>query len=227
MTSTTLTIQTPEQTELAQEALSARNTAAIITIENNDDLQFATEQMNKMSKRMKELETRRKEITAPMDQAKKSVMELFKPPIEAYKKAISEIKLTIANYTNMRERELAAERAKAAREAAETRKALEAKAQEAETAEQAEALKEAAQLVVAAPVETEEKVKGMSMRKKWKAEVVDKAAFLMHVAQHPELSECVEIKIGALERFINATGNTVSLPGISTHQETIISSRSA
>ena len=80
-------------------------------------------------------------------------------------------------------------------------------------------------MVTAAPVAAPEKTSGMAVRKVWKADVTDKAAFLAHVAQHPELLECVDVRIAALERFISATGGAVVIPGVQIHQETQIASR--
>ena len=87
-TETTLTIRTPDQTQLLNECLAAKNTAALIVIMNDGDLQFATDQMNLMSKRVKELESLRKSITSPIDTAKKNVMALFKPVTESFQDSI-------------------------------------------------------------------------------------------------------------------------------------------
>lgn len=222
---TTLTIKTPDPIQLSNEGLAAKNTAALIVIMNDSDLQYATEQMNRMSKRVKELDAIRKSITSPLDAAKKNVMALFKPVTESYQTAIGQIKKEIGGYIAQKEREASEARAKAELEAAEARKALEAKAKEAETPEQAEALQEAAALVTADPVARIEKTKGLSTTKVWKAKVTDVPAFLVHVATHPELAQCVEINVHAIERFVSATGGTITIPGIELTQEVRVSSR--
>lgn len=222
---TTLTIKTPDPIQLSNEGLAAKNTAALIVIMNDSDLQYATEQMNRMSKRVKELDAIRKSITSPLDAAKKNVMALFKPVTESYQDSIGKVKTEIAKYTVQKEREAAEARAKAELEAAETRKALVEKAKEAETPEQAEALQEAAALVTAEPVAKIEKTKGLSTTKVWKAKVTDVPAFLVYVATHPELAQCVEINVHAIERFVTATGGTITIPGIELNQEVRVSSR--
>lgn len=224
-TDTTLTIKTPDPIQLSTEGLAAKNTADLIVIMNDGDLQFATDQMNLMSKRVKELEAIRKSITSPLDAAKKNVLALFKPVTDNYQTSIGKIKSEIAKYTVQKEREASEARAKAELEAAEARKALEAKAKEAETPEQAEALQEAAALVTADPVARIEKTKGLSTTKVWKAKVTDVPAFLVHVATHPELAQCVEINVHAIERFVSATGGTITIPGIELTQEVRVSSR--
>lgn len=226
MTTTNVTIKVPEQNQLLSEAAAAQNTASLIIIQNESDLQFATEQMNGMSKRVKELDTLRKSITSPLDAAKKNVMALFKPVTNNYQISIGKIKSEIAKYTVQKEREAAEARAKAELEAQQTRKALEEKAKEAETPEQAEALQEAAALVTAEPVAKIEKTKGLSTTKVWKAKVTDELAFLVYVATHPELAQCVEINVHAIERFVTATGGTITIPGIELTQEIRVSSRS-
>lgn len=225
MATTTLSIAAPAASDLQNEVSEARMTADMILITDDASLQIATAEMNRMAKRVKELEAARKKITQPIDQAKKNVMALFKPATDGYTTAINKIKLAIAVYHDKREREIAEARAKAEAEAAEQRKALEAAAEAAESPEEAQALADTAAMVTAAPVAAPEKTSGMSVRKVWKAEIADKAAFLAHVAQHPELLECVDVRIAALERFISATGGAVVIPGVTIHQETQIATR--
>ena len=221
------TYQAPDAHDLLVEAFSAQNTAVMVCcIVDQESLELAKDEMNAMSKRVKELEAMRKSITAPLDTAKKGVMDLFRPPVDGYKTAIAQIKTAIADYLLKQEREAAEARAKAEAEAAAERKALEDKAKEAETPQQAEALQQAAALVVAdVPQKAVEKVGGMSTSKKWRAKVNDLPAFLRYVADHPELIECVEVKAAKLERYISATGGTIEIPGVEAHQEMIVSSR--
>lgn len=222
-----LTYKTPDAADLQIEAVSARNTATMVcVIVDKESLELAKDEMNAMTKRIKELETLRKGITGPLDAAKKGVMDLFRPAVDGYKAAVADIKAAISDYLLEQERKAAEERAKAEAEAAAERKALEDKAKEAETPQQAEALQQAAALVVAdLPEKVTEKVSGMSTSKKWKARVTDMHAFLQYVAEHPELADCVEVKTAALERFISATGGTITIPGVEAFQAMVVSSR--
>lgn len=224
----TLVYKTPDAADLQIEAVSAKNTAAVVSvIVDQESLELAKDEMNAMTKRIKELETTRKSITVPLDQAKKGIMELFRPAVESLKESVSIIKAGISTYLMEQERKAAEERAKAEAEAAAERKALEDKAKEAETPQQAEALQQAAALVVAdVPEKPIEKVAGMSTSKKWKAKVTDLPAFLAYAAEHAELHECVEVKVAKLERFISATGGTITIPGVEAFQTMIVSSRS-
>lgn len=219
--------QTPDANALMVEARAAKNTAVVVSvIVDQESLELAKDEMNAMTKRIKELETARKSITGPLDQAKKGVMELFRPAVDSLKDSVSIIKDGISTYLLEQERKAAEERAKAEAAAAAERKAIEEKAKEAETPQQAEALQQAAQLVVAeVPEKKVEKVSGMSTSKKWKAKVTDLQAFLAYVVEHPELANCIEIKTSVLERFITATGGTVTIPGVEAFQAMIVSSR--
>lgn len=223
----TISLAMPDQPALLAEAADAKSTADFLIVSDAESLQIAKDEMNAMTKRMKTLDAKRKEITKPLDDAKKAVMNLFKPPIDTYQGAISVIKAGIARYVEDQERIAAEARIKAEAEAAAARAALEAKALEAKTPQEAEVIKEAAALVVPASVSVASptKVSGMSTQKVWRGRVVDLSAFLAHVATHPECFDLIEVKQGALDRYIRATGGAVAIPGVETHQETIVSSR--
>lgn len=222
-----LTYRTPDEGSLLDEARSARQTADFLIITDQQSLDIATAEMNRMSARVKELEKIRKSITAPMDLAKKNVMALFNPATTLYKDAITIIKGGIARYTLEQERKAAEERAAAEARAAAERQALEQQAEESDSPEQAEAMRAAAAMVVADATAAVTKAKGMSTSKKWRGCVVDLAAFLGYVSTHPELQGCIDVKQGALDRYIAATGGVVQIPGVEVKQEVIVSSRGA
>ena len=226
MATKTLVFEAPEAQTLMMEAQAARNTADLLVILDDQGLEIAKNEMNAMTKQIKLLESKRKELTGPLDQAKKGIMDLFREPVESYKESVKIIKAGIAEYLRQKERKAAEERAKAEAVAAAERKALEEKVKAAECAEQAEAYQKAASLVVAGPTKTQvKKVQGMSTQKRWRARVYNLSAFLAHAATHPELIDCVEIKQGSLERFISATGGTIAIPGVEAYQQTIVTSR--
>lgn len=222
-----LTFKTPDAESLMAEAKQAQQTADFIVIVDQQSLEFATKEMNAMSARLKELDKLRKSITQPMDQAKKGVMALFNPPTEMYKRSIAVIKEGIARYTLEQERKAAEERARAEAMAEAERKALEARAAESETPQEAAAIREAAAMVIADAPAAPAKVKGMSTTKRWRGVVVDLGLFLEYAAKHPEVQQCFEVRQGALDRFIAATGGTVNIPGVEARQEVIVSSRGA
>lgn len=224
----TVVYTVPNQTDLVTEAEAAYQTAKFVGVEiaTDADLDEATATMNALSRRQKELDAMRKSITKPMDEAKKAVMALFNPVTERYAQAIALYKTGIADYCNRREAEAQAARLAAERIAAEQRQALEAAAEQSTDESEREALHDAAASIIAAPVAVVSKVEGATVRKRLKAEVVDLAAFLHYVADHPELHGCISVKAGALDRYVAATGGAVAVAGVKVHEETTIACRS-
>ena len=228
MATENLSLNLPDAAALGAEAESAESTADFLQITDAESAAVANDELRAMKQRVKELDAKRKELTKPLDATKKGIMNLFRAPIERYEAAIKKIQTALIAYQAEEERKrLEAERAAAALAAAE-RKALEQKADAADSAEEAEALREAAAIVTAAPVAAAAPVKleGTSFSKKWRGKVTDLPAFLRYVADHTECFDLVEVKQGALDRFIAATGGAARIPGVESYQETIVSTRS-
>lgn len=223
-------IDVPKAEDLELEGTAAVNSAEFLVISDEDGLKRATFEMNAYTKRIKELEKARKTITGPLDASKKAVMNLFRPAIDGYTQAAGIIKHAIGRYVTEQERIAAEARAKAEAIAAEERRKLEEQAKAAEAAQAPEAaavIRETAALVTAAPAVTAPaKVKGMSVKKVWKGQVVDLPAFLKAAAENPALAALVEVKQGALDKFISANGGTVTIPGVEVRQETQVASLS-
>ena len=195
----TLTIRRPDARVLLEEAQAVRDRADFLIVDDDQGLAIASEDLAALSKRAKEIEAARKLFVKPLDDCKKEIQAVFKPAQNLYDEAIRIIKRGIADYTVEQERKAAEARAKAEAEAA--------------------------ALVVAAVPEKAAKPKGVSTSKKWRGKVTDLAAFLHYAADHPEVQACVEVKAGALDRIIAATGGAVEIPGVEAYQETIIASR--
>ena len=223
-------IDVPKAEDLELEGTAAVNSAEFLVISDEDGLKRATFEMNAYTKRIKELEKARKTITGPLDASKKAVMNLFRPAIDGYTQAAGIIKHAIGRYVTEQERIAAEARAKAEAIAAQERLKLEEQAKAAEAAQAPEAaavIRETAALVTAAPAVTAPaKVKGMSIKKVWKGQVVDLPAFLKAAAENPALAALVEVKQGALDKFISANGGTVTIPGVEVRQETQVASLS-
>ena len=236
----TLAIQRPDAKALMAEATAARTRADFLLIDDEAGLKIATDDLHEIRDRAKEIEALRKQIVKPIDDCKKQIQAAFKPAQVLYDEAISIIKQGIENYTLEQERKAAEVRRKAEEAAAAERAALEARAREleavakkeeataeerAEAHEMAQAAREAAAMAVAVPVQAPKKIQGATVTKKWRGRVVDVPAFLRYVADHPEVSECVEVKQGAIDRLVAATGGALEIPGIEPYQDTIISAR--
>lgn len=230
LTENKLTYQLPDKAQLDHEADLAFSAAMLFVIQNDDDVTRATEDMNKCSKRAKELEKMRKETTKPIDDAKKQVMAVFKPATEHLNEAVSFYKDSIGTYITLQQKraeeaqKLAQEKAKEQKEA--ISQAIE-QAKEKGDSETVATLETVANtLPVEAPtVAPKVKVEGATVRKKIKGRVTDLKAFLLHIAEHEELQSLIEVKQGELDRFLAASSGSIAMPGIEVYEETIIATR--
>lgn len=68
---------------------------------------------------------------------------------------------------------------------------------------------------------------GISVRKVLKGKVVNKAKFLAHVVQRPELLELVDVNQGALNKLVGALGARANFPGIEVYEEATTAVRTA
>lgn len=199
---------------------------ADLTIVNQDQYNLAGDVLKEVKSRIKELDDERKKITKPLDDAKKAVMNLFKPPIELLEKAEAKIKGLMLTYSEEQEKKAREEQRKlqeqAEKEAEKQKKALEAKIARAEAsgkADKVEQLKEQAENIVVPDVPvispTIETPSGVSYRTKWSAEVIDFKAL-------PD-----EYKIAnqqALDKVAQATKGAISIPGVKMKSEKIVAS---
>lgn len=201
-------------------------TAKDVKIKNQEGYDSSASLLSKIKTKAKELDKKRKAITAPLDTAKKAVMELFRKPLIMLGEAESILKKGMIAYTTEQERIRREHEEKLRRqaEAEEKRKreALEKRAKKAEEdgkAEKAEELREKAEEVrVEAPVlaQTTETPKGVSYREKWHAVVIDKTQLPI---------EYLEPNMQMLNKFAEATKGKVALSGVKFKSEKIVSSR--
>ncbi len=201
---------------------------AEITISNQGDYDSASTILKAVKSRYKELDDQRKEITKPIDEAKKSVMNLFKQPLELLEKTESFLKRKMIDYTEEQERKARAEQKRlqdlADKQAAEEKKKLDAKIARAlesgktEKAEELQAKKEEV-IPMTVPIITPqfETQKGQSFRENWSAIIID-----------PNLVPrewCVPDE-KALNAFAKSTKGTKQIPGVEFKMEKILSQRS-
>jgi len=215
-------INTVEEKKKTADVPALCNKADLV-ITNQEQYETAGSILKEIQNRARELDAQRKTITGPIDQAKKAVMDLFKPPLELLEAASRKIKSGLIAYSNEQERLAAEERARlqkiAEKEAEAEKKKLEAKIERAkasgkeEKAEELEAQKEAieplAVPVIEAPVT---QLKGVSYREKWTVEVVD-FKLLPDEYKLPNQS--------ALDKVAQATKGAIQIPGTKLHKEKI------
>ena len=200
---------------------------AELTISNQSDYEAASAVLSEVKSRYKELDAQRKEITKPIDAAKKAVMDLFKTPLELLEKAESKIKGLMIGYTNEQERKAREEQARLQRladaEAAKQKKILEEKIARAEAsgktekAEELQMQKETITPIVAPIIAPQiETPKGVSYREQWSAEIIDEKLI-------PR--EYLIVNLQALNKIAAATKGTISVPGVRFVSTKILASR--
>jgi chromosome segregation ATPase len=194
-----------------------------LRIKNTDQLQIAGERRNQVAQRIKELDAQRKEITDPLEQAKKKVIALFKEPIsqlEDIKKAIDKAMLTFQSKEEEKQRKIEDEaRAKAEAERQrlleQAKKEAEAQGEDPDEVEIDEPLPE-----VPAPrkIESIKAFTGASVRNNYKFLVTCKAEL-------PEEFKMADEK--KIQAYANAMKEDAKLQGVRFYVEkTVVAPRS-
>ena len=226
MNNISVNIDTVEEQKKTSDVPALCQKAELI-ISNQGDYEVASTVLSEVKSRYKELDAQRKEITKPIDAAKKAVMDLFKTPLELLEKAESKIKGLMIGYTNEQERKAREEQARLQRladaEAAKQKKILEEKIARAEAsgktekAEELQMQKETITPIVAPIIAPQiETPKGVSYREQWSAEIIDEKLI-------PR--EYLIVNLQALNKIAAATKGTISVPGVRFVSTKILASR--
>jgi hypothetical protein len=215
---TTLTIDAPEEESLLTPAERAYKDAASIVISDQPMYEFAGGELRKIKDASKKLDDERREITRPLDVAKKKIMERYNKPIDFLTRAEAAIKLAMLGWTRKVTAEREAAEAKAregARKEAEKLAAQAAKAEAAGKVEKADVLMQAAQAAaVAAPVlPSMPKAEGTHVRKSYHAEVADKMELVAFVAANPMFLHLLMPDGAAINAQARALKEAFAIPG--------------
>jgi hypothetical protein len=215
---TTITVQQPDQAGMARTADSAL--AMVESFEVNDATTYglASDELKAIKSKAAQLDEQRKAITKPLDDAKKSVMDLFRAPLEMLSKAESIIKGKMLDYQAAEQKKAAEARAEAERAAQAERERLNAEATVlAAAGRDGEALIKAqvAELIVAAaPVAELPKAAGIATRTTVDFEVTDMLALVQHIATHPELVGLIAADNVKIRAYVKGLGLAARLPGV-------------
>jgi len=109
------------------------------------------------------------------------------------------------------------------------RESLLKKAATLKTPEKAEALREQAAAVQAPSVSVASvapEIKGQSIRKTWKAKILDPKTAVMALVQFPDWEAFIEINQGQLDKFAARTKGSVRLAGVEWYESATLSSTS-
>lgn len=228
-TTNTLTIARPDEAALTRTAAAAMAMVEAFEVNDATTFELAAEELQSIKKRATALDEQRKAITGPLDQAKKQVMDLFKPPLEVLTKAEGLLKSKMLTWQQDEARKAAEARAEAERQAQaeRERRAAEAEKLEAEGKVGEAAVQRAvAEMVVAAPsVATVEppKVAGVSTRTSVDFEVNDLLQLVQHVAKNTELIGLLQADSVKLRAYVRGLGMATSLPGVRVFEKATLS----
>ena len=229
----TLTYNRPKESVLTKSADRVLAVAQSIVIDSPEMADIAATELVSIKARAKELDEERKRITKPMDDAKKAVMDIYKPAIERLGQAETVLKNAITAYQREQNRLADLAAAEAARKAREEAEKMAAKAEKLEAKgrpEDAEALRNVAAMTAAAPVTASRptKLAGVSTRKVWKANVADRAAAIKAMADNPAYQHLLTIDESALNKLAAAMKNpNCPIAGVVFYEDSVISARAA
>jgi len=168
----------------------------------------------------KELDAQRKEITVPLDEAKKRIMTLFKKPVGIYRNILSICDKKMITYTEIQEKKRKEEQDKLDRLAEKKRLEAEAKAEKAREEgkeDKAERYEEkAAEVMAPIAAPRVEKAEGVSYIERWNGEVIDKS-ILPREYMIPDQSK--------INKVISATKGTLPIPGVKINKTRTVSTR--
>jgi hypothetical protein len=105
-----LQVSQPDQA-LFKSAINALNMAKAYEIDSADMRDLAARELTKIKTLQKDVDTKRKGITAPIDAAKKAVMDLFRAPTEYLEQAEVLLKTSIQKFDRAEEQRRIAEQA--------------------------------------------------------------------------------------------------------------------
>lgn len=191
----------------------------------------ASEDLKRVKALYKDVEQQRKDITNPLDIAKKRVMDLFRGPLQFLESAEATLKRACIAYDDEQERQRRNAEAEAARKADQERQRL-AKLAEAErqagNAEAAHVIAEAATMVAPIPVVSEKpKISGESTRDTWHAEVEDLVALAKAVAEGKVSPENLLPNMPVLNQQARALKQSLAIPGVKSVCERVLAARAA
>lgn len=224
---TTPAVPTKDQ-ELIDEVAGMPEAYKNLAVKTLEDCEFAANVLKESKASIKILEDRRKLITSPMDAAKKSVMDLFRPAVDAAAKLEKIIKPKISAYYSEQERLQKIAEAEAAEKQRKEREKLEAQADKARAKgqiEKAEALEVQSVTQVSVVAPAPQRVSGVSVRKSWVAEVTDPIAVCKLIAEGLIPPTVLDFKQSELNKIASTWQNSKEFAGLKISQQSIVASR--
>jgi tetratricopeptide (TPR) repeat protein len=215
-------INTNQAEEAKDQAQVILTNAQSIIIKTQVDYDQAAGILQNIKARIKALDTLRKSITKPLDEAKKRVMDMFDLPILRYQDAESTIKQALLTYADEQEKQRKAEEAKFQAAADKKRAELDAKAAAAVAAGDMDKAdkyaNKAAQVIAPTLAPRVEQAKGIHFMEKWTANVID-------FAKLPDEFKMANMSL--LNKTAQATKGAIKIPGITWTMTKVVAAASS
>jgi hypothetical protein len=216
--------------QMTDEARQLLATAQVIEIDCPELYELAADELMAAKAKARQLDDLRRSMTRPRGEAKQRIMDFFRPAVEFLQQTEASYKGAMMRWHGEQERLRREEEARQ-REAARTeRERLYAEAQAAADAghpDEADAISETEKLIPMPIVPpTVEKISGVSTRKVWRAEVIDKLALIKAVAAGRVPEALLEVNMVVLNAQARALKSAMNYPGVKAVAEgTIAASR--
>lgn len=193
--------------EALQQAQQFTKDISIPEIKSRETFIISSNSMGLIKSRLKELDTLRKSITRPLDEAKKNVMELFRPVQNKLTQYELQLRQRIMTYNTEQEKLLQIEEDKLRKEQEKEAEALRKRAEKAKKPETVERLQEEAELIEATPaiILPPKKVEGMHFMEIFDFEIEDEAL----IPNEYKMIDTVKIR-----KVVKATKGTLPIKGI-------------
>lgn len=204
--------------ELTKRASSTLKLADAFTITEPGDFELAAKELASVGKTIDAIDAFRKDITRPIDEAKKKIMDRFKPALALLEQAKGTLNRKMLAYRDEEDRKRREAQAKLDEAARKEREKLEAEARKlaakGKSEQAAEKLAAAAGTVapVVAPAAVPA-VKGVASRRTWKAEVNDIVALCRAVADGHVAPIAVEANMVFLNEQARSLEDHFNIPG--------------
>lgn len=215
---------------IADEVEAVHELAMAYVVDCPEALTAAASELNNVARLRREIETARKRITKPLDDAKREVMRQAHMQTEPLEEAERALKRAISDYQELI-RARHAEEQRLARVAVEAEAARMLAEAEVARAEGDDAL--ASSLDVAVSVMPEPavaplpKTSGISVRETWRAEITDVTALLRGVLDGTVPPGAVEPNMQMLNQSARAMRGALNWPGVRVVRETNVAATGA
>ena len=220
--------------EISQEAKEVSESTDLILKEAKNfkivspsDLEVSANILKTIKQRKKKIDEVRKSLTRPLDTAKKTIMDFFRPAENKLQEAENTIEKTILDFRAEERKRVEEEQKKAAEEAKKKQEEELARIQkeqeeaemvgDCETVEKLEMQKTVVSTtkeVSSVIIPEEPKMSGVAEVKRWKAIVTDKMALIKHIAETGQFENLIEFSSKELNSLAIATKGTIQIPGI-------------